>query len=172
MANKIYTLVEELITFQDSGGSAVITLQNLAFGAGRLSARYDRGTGAKPGWARLWAVVQFETAAVVGETVEIYVVPWSSHGTPLSAGGLGTADAALTSDQRRNLNNFIPNLLLIVDKTSTATNIVAQAPLIYIPGRYVSVAVWNASAGDNLENTANANQISLEFVPQEVQNNA
>lgn len=169
MASKNYVVVEELLTFQDSGGSAVITLQNLAFGAGRYSARYDRGTGSKPGWARVWGKFQFETAAAIGEIVQVWVLPWSSHGTPLAPGGLGTADAALTTDLRRNLNGGIPTLQVSADKTSTATDIVGMAPLVWIPGRYLTVAVWNGSAADNLENTANANQVSIEFLPDESQ---
>lgn len=165
MANKIYTVVEELITFSDSGGSAVITLQNLTTGTGRLSARYDRSTGSKPSRARIWGKFQMETAGVVGEQIEVYVVDWSSHATPLGDGALGTADAAFTADQRRNLG--APALIVIVDKTTTAADIIGSA-IIEVVGRYVSVAVWNATA-DNLENTANANQVSIEWLPDEIQ---
>lgn len=166
MANKIYTVVEEPILFMESGGQAVITLINLAATTGgRLSARYDRGAGAKPSRARIWGIFQFETAPALGETVLVWAVEWSSQGTPLSQGGLGTADAALTADQARNLGS--PDLIVIVDKTSTATNVVGSAE-ITITGRYVSVAVRNTVA-DNLENTANANLVFIEFLPDEIQ---
>src|SRR5512145_1777367 len=165
MPNKVYTVVEELITFSDSGGSAVITLQNLATVTGRLSARYDRGTGAKPSRARIWGKFQLETAGAVGEQIEVYVVNWSSHATPLGEGALGTADAALTADQRLNLG--VPALIVIVDKTTTAADIIGSA-IIEVAGRYVSVGVWNATT-DNLENTANASQVSIEWLPDEIQ---
>lgn len=166
MANKIYTVVEELITFQDSGGSAVITLQNLAATTGgRVSARFDRGTGSKPRLARLWGKFQMETAGVIGETILVYLVEWSSHGTPLSKGAVGTVDAAFTADQARNLG--APALIVQVDKTTTATDIIGSA-IIEVAGRYVSVAVRNTTA-DNLENTANANQVSIEWLPDEIQ---
>ncbi len=162
MANKIYYAPESALTFKDSGGSAVLALQNLGFGAGRISARYDRGAGSKPARYRWRAVIQFETAAVVGELVEIYLAP--SDGTYMD-GTLGTSDAALTADKRRNLDLIG---VVVVDTTSTATGIVASG-ICYIWDRYVSVGVWNASAGDNLENTANASFIELMPVPDEVQ---
>ena len=45
--NKIYMAPGTPITFTGSGGDAVITTNNLAFGVGRVSAQYDRGVGAK-----------------------------------------------------------------------------------------------------------------------------
>ena len=162
MANKIYRAIETAITFQDSAGDVAITLQNLGFGAGRLSARYDQGAGSK---SRLWnwrAVVQFETAAAVEERVEIWL--FESDGT-YADGAVGTADAALTSDQRKN-----GKLLgvVVVDTTGTATNIIASGVCV-ISTRYFSIGVWNASAADNLENTANACKIIMTPVPDEIQ---
>ena len=168
MATKTYHVTEELLTFQDSGGSAVLTLLNLAVSAGVYSARYDRGVGAKPGWARAWGKVQLETAGTVGEAVWVWVLPWSSHATPLAPGGLGTTAAALTADMRRNLNSSIPSFYVTTDKLTTATDIIGFAPLLWLPTRYVTVAVWNATT-DNLENTANASQISVEFLVEESQ---
>lgn len=162
MANKVYRAVESAITFKDSGGSAVITLQNLGFGAGRISARYDRGANSLPARYRWRAVMQFETAAVVGELVEIYLAP--SDGTYVD-GNIGTADAALTTDKRRNLDLIG---VVVVDTTSTATNITASG-ICYIWDRYFSVGVWNASAGDNLENTSNASLVEFVPMPDEVQ---
>lgn len=166
--NKVYSVVQDLITFQDSGGSAVIALINLAATTGgRLSARFDRGAGAKPAWAWLWGEFQMETAGVIGETIIVYVVNWSSHGTPLAEGALGTTDAAFTADQARNVNGGVPSLIVTVDKTGTATSIIAKAR-VFVPGRYVSVAVRNLTA-DNLENTANANKVSLEWIVDDIQ---
>lgn len=162
MANKIYTASETAITFKESGGDAVITLINLGFGAGRISAQYDRGAGSKPMRYSWKAKIQFETAAVVGELVEIYLA--QSDGTYVD-GTLGTSDAALTTDKRRNLDLIG---VVVADTTSTATDVVASG-ICYIWQRYFSVGVWNASAGDNLENTANANVIIFTPIPDEVQ---
>lgn len=162
MANLVYRALETPIVFAESGGDAVITLINLGFGAGRVSARYDRGAGSKPRLYAWRAVFQFETAPVVGELVEVYL--FESDGTYVD-GSIGTSDAALTTDKRRN-GRLIG--VVVVDTTSTATDIVAGG-LCMIQERYVSVGVWNGSAGDNLENTANANRIILTAVPDELQ---
>lgn len=163
MPNKIYGALETPITFRDSGGDVVITLLNLAFGAGRVSARYDRGAGSKARLHEVRAVIQFETAPALGEAVEIYL--FQSDGTYMD-GTLGTADAAMTSDKRRN------GMLIgavIADTTSTATNIIATFQNVPISSRYYSIGVWNASAGDNLENTANACRIIVTPNPDEIQ---
>ena len=166
MPSKIYSVVEGGITFQDSGGDAVITLQNLAASSGgRVSARYDRGTGSKPSRARLWGIFQLETAGAVGETIAVWAVEWSSQATPVGGGAIGTADAAITADEARNFG--APDLLVQVDKAGVATDIIGYAE-ITVTGRYVSVAVRNLTA-DNLENTANANKVFLEWLPDESQ---
>lgn len=162
MANKIYHAPETEISFRDSGGDATLTLQNLAFGAGRVSARYDRGAGSKPGLYRWRAVMQFETAPALGELVEIYLFP--SDGTYMD-GTLGTSDAALSSDKRRN-GQLIG--VVEVDTTSVTTDIIASG-ICEIYDRYISIGVWNGSAGDNLENTSNASRVNLMPVPPEIQ---
>ncbi len=162
MANLIYTASQTAITFKESGGDAVITLINLGFGAGRVSAQYDRGAGSKPMRYSWKAVMQFETAPAVGELVEIYLA--QSDGTNVD-GNVGTADAALTTDKRRNLDLIG---VVVADSTSTATSNIASG-ICYIWQRYFSVGVWNASAADNLENTANANYITFTPIPDEVQ---
>jgi hypothetical protein len=162
MANKIYRAIETTLSFRDSGGDAVLSLQNLGFGAGRVSARYDRGAASLPQVYDWLAVMQFETAPIVGEVVEIYL--FESDGTYMD-GTLGTSDAALTSDKKRN-GKLIG--LVIVDTTSVTTDIIASGT-ITINKRYVSVGVWNGSAGDNLENTANASRVNLTPIPPEIQ---
>jgi len=162
MPNKIYRAVETALTFKESGGDAVITLLNLAFGVGRISAQYDRGAGSKPALYKWKGVFQFETAPIVGERVEIYIA--ESDGTYID-GNVGAADAALVAAAK-------PNLKLIgivtVQTTDVATNFIASG-LCTIYERYFSVGVWNASAGDNLENTANVNLVTLTPMPDEVQ---
>jgi hypothetical protein len=162
MANGIYRAYGTTLSFRDSGGDAVITLKNLGFGAGRVSARYDRGSGSQPREFAWRAVIQFETAPVVGELVEIYV--FESDGTYMD-GTLGTSDAALGSDKRKN-GKLIG--VVVVDTTSTATDIIAGG-MCLINERYFSVGVWNGSAGDNLEDTTNACRINLTPVNPEIQ---
>lgn len=162
MANKVYVAPGTAITFCDSGGDAVITLQNLAAGVGRLSARYDRGTGSLPARYHVRGVFQFETAPVVGEVVEVWIA--ESDGT-YADGGVGTADAALTAGQRLNLKFAA---ITKAQTTDTATNFIASG-VVEIYSRYVSIGVWNASAADALENTANACRVILTPIPDEIQ---
>jgi hypothetical protein len=162
MPNKIYRSVETPVVFRDSGGDVVLTLQNLAAGAGRVSAQYDRGAGSKPQYHEVTAVFQMETAGVIGEAIEVWL--FESDGT-YQDGAVGTSDAALAADKRRN------GLLIgavIVDTTSTATNIVGRFKDVPITSRYYSVGTWNATA-DNLENTANASRIIVTPMPPEIQ---
>lgn len=162
MANDIYRELGTPITFRDSGGDVVITLQNLAAGAGRISAQYDQGAGSKPQVWECRAVMQWETAPAVGEAAEIYLA--ESDGTYMD-GTLGTSDAALGSDKRRNLKRIGQ---VIADSTGTATDNIASF-LCVINQRYFSIGVWNGSAGDNLENTANACRIIMTPCYPEVQ---
>lgn len=161
MANKVYRAIETAITFRDSSGDVVLSLQNLAAGAGRVSARYDRGAGSLAAEHMVTCVFQMETAGVIGDTIEVYLFP--SDGTYMD-GTLGTSDAALTSDKRRNgtLIGFVQ-----VDTTSTATDIIRTFHCM-IRSRYYSIGVWNATA-DNLEDTANASRIIVTPVPPEIQ---
>jgi hypothetical protein len=162
VANKIYQAPETALSFRDSGGDATLTLQNLAFGAGRISARYDRGAGSKAQDFEVKGVFQFETAPALTEQVEVYL--YQSDGTYMD-GTLGTSDAALTSAKRSN-GDLIT--LVIVDTTSVTTDIV-RTWRCKITSRYFSIGVWNASAGDNLENTANASRVILIPLPMEIQ---
>lgn len=162
MANKVFRVLGTALSFRDSGGDAVLTLQNLGFGAGRVSARYDRGAGSQPRLYEWRGVFQFETAPALGELIEVYLFP--SDGTYMD-GTLGTADAALSSDKRKN-GQLIG--VVVVDTTSTGTDIIASGTC-WINSRYVSVGVWNGSAGDNLKNTANASRVILTNVEDEVQ---
>lgn len=163
MANKIYRATETPVVFRDSSGDVVITLQNLAFGAGRVSAQKDRGAGSLPRLHEVKGIFQFESAPIVGEVIEIYL--FQSDGTYVD-GTVGTSDAALTSDKRRN------GMLIgavIVDTTSTGTDIVGTFQDVPISSRYYSIGVWNGSAGDNLKNTANTSRVIVTPMPDEVQ---
>lgn len=162
MANAIYGQIGTPIVFKDSGGDAVLTLQNLGFGVGRISARYDRGAGSKPQWYQVTSDIQYATAPQLGEFAEVYLS--QSDGT-LADGSIGTADAALTADKLRNLKLISVNE---VDTTSTNTDIVSSG-VVFISSRYISTGAWNRSSGDNFRNTANTSQIILTPIPPEIQ---
>lgn len=163
MANKLYRAVEAAITFRDSGGDVVITLQNLAATTGgRVSAQKDRGAGSVAMMHEVIGIFQFETAPAVGETVDLYL--YQSDGTYVD-GTVGTADAALTADKLRN-GFFIGSV--VVDTTSTGTDVIGRFMNVPITSRYYSVGVANKVA-DNLKNTANASRIIVTPMPPEIQ---
>ena len=163
MANKVYRASETPVVFRDSGGDVAMGLQNLGFGAGRVSAQKDRGSGSVAQLHEVIGVFQFESAPIVGEVIEIYL--FQSDGTYMD-GTLGTSDAAMSSDKRRN-GMLIGTV--IVDTTSTGTDIVGRFQNVPISSRYYSMGAWNASAGDNLKNTANTSRIIVTPMPPEIQ---
>lgn len=163
MANKVYRATETPIVFCESGGDVVITLINLGFGVGRVSAQKDRGAGSLAKLHEVIGVFQFETAAAIGEAVEIWL--FQSDGTYVD-GTVGTADAALVGDKRRN-GTLIG--AVIADTVSTGVNVVGRFSDVLISSRYYSIGVWNGSAGDNLKNTANANRVIVTPMPDEIQ---
>ena len=137
-----YVLPGTGVVFADSGqsgGNVVWTLSALASGAGRISAQYDKGAGAQPAFWQFVCRLQLTGTNVVGATVEYYIVRGDGTDTD---GNVGTADAALTTDKRRNLQ-FIGTL--VVDQTTTNTKMVATFNNVYIPSRYFSMGVWDAT---------------------------
>jgi hypothetical protein len=165
VANLIYTNPGTALVFKDSGGDAVITLASLASGGGRLSAQYDRGAGAKPAlyrWQLRWRANSAPTVAATN-VVRLYLVP-GDDGSYV-AGGLGTADAAVTPEA------FLANTEFLgaaeVTEASTSRDFVRQG-YVWVRSRYVSVAVWNAS-GVALHATASNNEVRLTPVPDEIQ---
>ncbi len=160
--NLVYRDIGTPITFCESGGDVVITLLNLGFGAGRVSARYDRGAGDKPVYHEWQAVIQFETAPIIGEAVEIWL--FESDGTYVD-GNVGAVGAALLAGNKAN-GKMIG--VCLAETVGTATNNVASG-VCEIWQRYYSIGVWNASAGDNLENTANASRVIITPMAMDVQ---
>jgi len=165
LSNKIYRAIETPVVFRDSGGDVVISLLNLAFGAGRVSAQKDRGAGSLPAFHEIIGVFQFEssTGTLIGTAIEIWL--FQSDGTYVD-GTVGTSDAALTSDKRRN-GMLIGSV--IGDTESAATDIVGRFMNVPITSRYYSIGVWNAATADNLENTSNACRVIVTPMPDEIQ---
>jgi hypothetical protein len=162
MANKVYVAQEAAITFQDSGGSAVITLNNLAAATGRVSARYDRGAGSIATRYLMKCVFDKGVAGVVGQIINVYV--FTSDGTDAD-GTVGTSDAALTANQA--LNCFERPYPVVVNTTSTSVKI-TQSYIVEIPTRYFSIGVMNSTTG-LLRASANVCTISLTPIPDEIQ---
>ncbi len=142
------------VTWKDSGGTLVLTGLNMGFGAGRVGAQYDKGAGTQEAWFHVHVAVQFDTAPVIGECVEVYML---SHDGVNIPGSVGVADAAVTVANKRN--NMHGSLIVVVAEAATADLTFDSAGICFLPLRYVSPVVWNASAGDNLSNHANLSAI-------------
>lgn len=161
MANKVYVARETPIVWSDTGTPA-ITINNLAAGAGRVGARKDLGAGSTAQEYSWRLTVQFETAPVVDETVDIYLS--TSDGTE-EDGQVGVADAALSAlDKTKNLM-FIGSL--IVDVATVDIDFTASG-VCRIPTRYVSPVIVNSTA-DNLQATNDTGEFTLTPIPDEVQ---
>ena len=115
------------------------TLSNRNPGTGEVGARYDKGTGAKPAWWEYRCRFALTGTNVPGEKIELYIS--TSDGTNPD-GEIGTGDGAISADKRRNLKRIGT---LVVDQTTTNT-IMTASGLVYIPQRYFSPAMWNATS--------------------------
>jgi hypothetical protein len=162
MANKSYVARETPVVWKDSGGDLVMTLNNLAAGAGRVGAQKDWGAGSTPKFYSWRFTCQFETAPVVGERVELYLS--TSDGSE-EDGQEGVADAALGSTN--SLRNMRPIGGLTVSSTDAAHDMTTSG-ICMIETRYVCPVIHNNTA-DNLKATANVSEFTLTPIPDEIQ---
>lgn len=116
------------------------TLSALAASAGRVSVQHDQGAGAHAAYWSFVCKIQLTGTLVIPSQVEFYVAV--GDGTNV-AGEVGTADAALaSSDKRRNLR---PLGVLAVDQTTQNVTMTAIFDGVYLPQRYFSLVIWNAT---------------------------
>lgn len=159
---KIYRYRETPLTFQDSGGSAVITLSNLGAGSARYSARYDRGSGDLPYLYQWRAIFQWGTAPNTAGSVRLFLGECDSNNH--SDGYLGSSDNAAYEAQLSNLREF--GFVAVQSATANANNI--SSGLIEIWDRYFHIIVWNRG-GVALRNSSNTSKIILTPIVEEIQ---
>lgn len=168
MANKVYTTPETAIVFTETGGDATFTAKNVANGAGRVSAQFDRGAGAKAMRYR-WEA-QFKTQANItpgtsGVWLEIYIV--TAHvSSSAEDSTIGAADAALTA--RNQLLNAMAVSVVLPSGTAAGSGPFRRSGVVEVYGRYLSAAFWNAT-GQTLTNVDGDNYLKLVPMPDEVQ---
>lgn len=162
MSGKVYRAIETPLVFKDSGGSAVITLQNLASGYIRVSAQYDRGTGSLPAKYQWRSIIQWSSTPVLANWAEIYIA--GSDGTYVD-GSVGTSDALVGSANQLKNCLWLGNV--VVQSASAATNMIASGECTIVD-RYISVVVYN-KANVAFQNTANVSMVILTPVPDEIQ---
>ncbi len=162
MPNLVYQNEGTILSWKDSGGTYVMSLQNLATVSGQQGARHDFGVDARsPRFA--WRLgVEFETQPVLDEYLGIYAK--TSDGTDPDNDD-GTGDAAVSAEDK--LKNLTRIGSLLVDEAVVDIQM-AVSGFILLPHRYFQPVVWNFTL-DNLQNTANINVFTLTPVPFEVQ---
>lgn len=162
MPNKIYINPETALTWTDTGGDNTLDLGGLAADAVRQGDQHDLLASARADWFEWRLVIDgFDTAPVVGETVDLYL--GFSDGTNHD-GDLGTVDAAATTAA-------LPNLLFLgsaMVQTTTAADELIISGMVQIVSRYVTPVIHNNTA-DALLSTADAHKFILTPVPSEVQ---
>jgi hypothetical protein len=162
MANKIYINEETSKTWTDTAGDYTMDLGSLAADAVRVGQRGDLGAAPRADMYAWKLVIDgFDTAPVVGETVDLYL---SFSDGLYEDGRVGTSDAAGSTVQ-------LPNLLFLGAasvQTVTASDELIISGLVNIPFRYVSPVVHNNTA-DALLGTSDAHKFILTPVPPEVQ---
>jgi hypothetical protein len=171
MANLIYKNSEATLWFVPATATqaedAAFEVHSLAAAAGRQSAQYDFGVAAVAGLYEWRAFVQFATAPIVGEVVNIYLktAGSSASATAHPDNDDGTGESAVSAlDKTRNLL-FLG--VIVVDEAVADIEMVASG-YVYIAARAVQVVFWNATA-DALTADVNESGFMLTPIPDEVQ---
>jgi hypothetical protein len=163
MANLILGTTGTPVAWTDSTGDLAMTLNNLAAGAGRQGAIKSFGTADKANRYMWRAFVQFATAPVVGESVEIYLK--TSDGTHPDNDD-GTGDIAVSAEDK--LKNLMYIGSIIVDEAATGVKMVAQGFIDNLDVDNVMPIFFNQTA-DNLVATDNLNGFIITPMPFEIQ---
>ena len=157
--SKQYVAPGTALVLKDSGGAGVLPLNGVGAGAGKFSDRLDKGTGSQPATWMWTCTFAFTGTGTVGQTVEVYVS--LSDGTSAD-GGLATTNGTLATDKRRNLK-FVG--VVVMDSSGSNPTITGWGQA-YIPTRYFSNAVWNATS---IPFASSANVSSCTFQPYPVE---
>lgn len=162
MANKVYVARETPTVWSDTAGDLALGLNNLATNVGRIGARLDLGAGSTPSDFEWRLTVQFATAPVVGETIDVYLS--TSNGTRPD-GEEGVADANLgNQDSVRNMTLLGS---LVVTSAAQDHDMTASG-VCRITTRYVSPVIDNSTA-DALKATNDTSEFTLTPIPPELQ---
>lgn len=168
MPNKIYQAPEATRTWTDAatGGDELLDLGGLAADAGRVGSAWDRGSASRPEvYAWQLFIDGFDTAPVVGETIDIYIAESDGTITDGPVGFSDTADSALAS------TNLLKNLRFIgqaVVRSTTAGDDLVASGRIALSLRHVIPVIHNNTA-DALLSTSDAHKFILTPLPPEIQ---
>jgi hypothetical protein len=171
LANLIYQNSEATLWFVPATAAQAedyaFEMHNIASGAGRQSAAWDRGVAATPALYEWCAFVQFATAPVVGETVDFYLKPMGSDASATAhpANDDGTTSIAVSASDKLNNLHYIGSI--VVDKAAANIEMVARGT-VYLTARGYNIVMWNSTA-DALTNDVDENGFFLTPIPDEIQ---
>lgn len=165
--SNIYDVVGTRKVWKSSGGDGVLTFTSVANAAGRLGDRVDLGdllvanTAARATLFRWYVTTKMQaTGLTLNNTIDLYFARWNDDTSGAAAqpdGNVGASDAAFATAAL--LVNLMYVGSVIVDSTAGST-LLQRSGLIYLPYRYVSPVLWNAS-GATASATATDTQIWL-----------
>lgn len=162
MANKLYYNPETAVVFKSSGGDVTFTPTSISSGHARVSAQYDRGSGAKPGLYRWFAKTEGASAPTAGRQVFLYLA--QAKDASDIPGGIGTSDASITSNATDRVRNHTPIGAINADAN---TDLIASG-VCFIHSRYITV-VWLNDLGVALTGTDADHYFDLQAIPPEIQ---
>ena len=143
------------ITFGDAGQTPVGggTLVQLSFapagtgltaGTGRISNRYDKGSGSQPSLYELRCQVSLTGTNTLRQDVQFLVSTSDTASGAVGDAGLGSTDASFTVSGTLDPRPALQIVgTLVVYQTTTNTTMYASFRNVYIPSRYFSVVVYN-----------------------------
>lgn len=153
------------VVFKASGGDVTFTPTSVANGNARVSAQWDRGSGAKPGLYRWFAKTRVNSSVSVGKSANVYLAQ-AKDATDIP-GRLGTSDASITSSASDRMRNLTAVGSINADTTSTSDDILASGT-VEIYARYVTV-VWLNLFGVTLSATDGHHYFELQPIPPQSQ---
>lgn len=164
--NKVYATPGSDITFKSSAGSAVWTPQNIAAGAGRIGAVYDRGSGSQPVRYRWRMQTRWAATAASGDQLRLYLITSNASATAAQTdGGVAFGDAGqATETLLANCCQFLGAVI-----SSAVSQQECASGVVEIYDRYFSVGCFNASATKALTNTAGDHVITFTPEPDDIQ---
>lgn len=140
------------ITFEASGGSAVLTLTSLASGAGRISAVISKSAGSREKFFNGALRTQLQSGLLAGEFIRIYIfelVEARVGGSPafLMPGDLPSTDSAISDEQRFIAAGGVLIATLEVPPSPAADTQYVSSTMDYESrAEEYSMGVWNATS--------------------------
>lgn len=167
MANKILGTVETLVNWAIAGDEVLdLGSSNGAADGVEVGAYHDWGVHPRS-FDYMWFmdIDGFDTAPVIGETVDLYVTV--GEVTTLFTGPEAPGDTSRGAGNTDRLRNLLYLGSAVVRSTTAADNLTASSR-IHIPQRFFAPVVHNNTA-DKLLSTADAHTVGFYPIPPEVQ---